>query len=217
MSFLFFLLFSTIWRTEAQMWIAAFFNQTELARCQKLFDNGGASFIPQCEHHTLVFNPPSLGPYEKYFGEKQLIRVLAVAEDEHGKALLIHSDQGNLHTANRYPHVTVFNGPSDPYGAVYSNVLWERFESTSPITIKRGADSYPIQVNLTSSSGSEWSGNLPAFLSKIVPLPNGASYPATTGSVYVDIEPAPTFAATVCLNSYWDGNFCNIPTVLARS
>eukprot|EP01126_Amoeba_proteus_P024791 TRINITY_DN2488_c0_g1_i14.p1 TRINITY_DN2488_c0_g1~~TRINITY_DN2488_c0_g1_i14.p1 ORF type:complete len:144 (-),score=15.65 TRINITY_DN2488_c0_g1_i14:382-813(-) len=121
MLLLFFLLFIAVWPTEAQRWIAAFFNQSELARCRKLFDNSESSFVPQCEHHTIVFNPPSLGPYEEYFGEQQLLRVLAVAEDEHGKALLIHLDEGNLHTTNQFPHVTVYNGPR-PYGAVYSNV-----------------------------------------------------------------------------------------------
>lgn len=113
--------------------------------------------VVNCEHHTIVFNPPSLKPFEPHFGEKQLLRVLGQARDTHDHALLVHLDQGSLlfgipltvsgslHTLNLYPHITVFCGPEDPYTAVYSNVLWERFNDDAPLVLHRDAGGNEIE------------------------------------------------------------------------
>eukprot|EP01127_Copromyxa_protea_P006760 TRINITY_DN1674_c0_g1_i3.p2 TRINITY_DN1674_c0_g1~~TRINITY_DN1674_c0_g1_i3.p2 ORF type:complete len:227 (-),score=48.24 TRINITY_DN1674_c0_g1_i3:66-746(-) len=196
----------------APQWIASFLNTTERARCEAFFaHNNPAGSIVWCEHHTIVYNPPSMKPYEPHFGEKQVLRIMAQARDTHDHALLVHLDQGSLHSTNLFPHITVFCGPETGiYGAVYSNVLWERFNDDTPLIITRNADGYPTSTSL-STGKPHWNGALPDFLSKQYPLPGNATYPATKGMVQV-FEPSHevSFHTIVCLDSQWDGDNCNV-------
>lgn len=62
-----------------------------------------------------------------------------------------------------------------------------------------------------STGGDFWFGKLPAFHSKQFPLPNNTAYEATKGLVEIfEQTPQITFHATVCLNTDWDGDNCNV-------
>jgi len=42
-----------------------------------------------CDHHTILFDPPSLQPWSPYFGKKETLKILALGHDEHAQAILV--------------------------------------------------------------------------------------------------------------------------------
>ena len=119
---------------NAKPLVAAFLSEQDRLSCrigwQPLNNN-----TLTCDYHPIVLDRDSL-EYETYFGERQLLAVVAWASDEHASSLLVIAYKGDLKSKSLYPYITVSHS-NDPYGPEYSNALWERVVAASSLIIDR--------------------------------------------------------------------------------
>eukprot|EP00051_Salpingoeca_urceolata_P031574 m.12069 g.12069 ORF g.12069 m.12069 type:complete len:238 (-) comp4173_c0_seq1:31-744(-) len=152
-------------------WVALFFdaNTTKVLLANYLFPGPNAR-QPQGTHSTIEFNPTpnALAAYEKHFGVKQELRLLAFGMDEHDEALMVHTT-GPVVSTNSFPHVTVGDAGKSPYTAVYSNTLWERCVNRSAVVVtERDEHGKPAEIALDGNR-SEWEGALPVTPDGLAP------------------------------------------------
>eukprot|EP01130_Rhizamoeba_saxonica_P008873 TRINITY_DN3594_c0_g1_i1.p1 TRINITY_DN3594_c0_g1~~TRINITY_DN3594_c0_g1_i1.p1 ORF type:complete len:204 (+),score=32.55 TRINITY_DN3594_c0_g1_i1:909-1520(+) len=167
-------------------WVALFFDESSIAHCIEHYTNSTIENEIYCDHITIAFDPPNMTYYEQYFGLKEKAKLLGYVKEKHDQAILVNI-KGELLSTNKYPHTTVSSYPLDPYGAVYSNILWERVDKTSPVDIvfKHGV---PDKI-LTEL----WTGLLPRY----DPYPEALT-------IVKKIERSLDFSGTVCAFSHWD-------------
>jgi len=180
-------------------WAAIFLDANDQALlCAKFLVKGLPSAASvDCDHLTIIYNPPSMAPLEPLFGMRVTMHALAFGMDDHDQAVLMHVDRGIV-SNNSYPHVTVACEGVAPYTAVYSNFLWERMDQRSggPLNVTLDVQDKPITVSLSEGSSS-WSGTLGRH----------GQYAPTNASVWLldngGGEPL-RLTGTFCAHSRWD-------------
>ena len=121
---------------DAKPLVAAFLSEKDKTACileYRPWANGNLS----CENHPIVFDPPSLEPYETHYGQRQELTVLAWAGDDKMMAATLFVISKGFKSKNLYPHITVSNSVDLSYGPEYSNALWERVVAASSLIIDR--------------------------------------------------------------------------------
>jgi len=210
----------------APAWVAIFLSPSEKLRCQSLFfeANLNSSIQMDCDHTTIIYNPPSLDPYIPYYGAAQTLQTLAYAIDDHDQTLLVRIASGPVLSTNLYPHITVSCYGQGIYGAQYSIVVWERLVDNKTLDVEFGSDKQPQNVSLLRhqyNDPNKYSGWLPPFQSVLQPIKNNGYYAATNASV--EIFPMTTsisidsnlkvknfgysgviFKGTLCVNYLWN-------------
>jgi hypothetical protein len=176
-------------------YVAVFLNATETDRCLSRFDQG-LLYHKQCDHSTISFNPPSMSQYTPLLGRTIYMDVLLDGADSHCQAVLVTYTPSSTRSTNRFAHITIVDENTKPYTAVYSNVMWDRFNQSGALV-----------------QNGNWSGVLDNFNS------DGFLFPTTTGRV-LSIDIPFRLTGTLCLNSQWNRSSarCSVaPIPIAQS
>eukprot|EP01087_Luapelamoeba_hula_P016390 TRINITY_DN5038_c0_g1_i1.p1 TRINITY_DN5038_c0_g1~~TRINITY_DN5038_c0_g1_i1.p1 ORF type:complete len:246 (+),score=49.28 TRINITY_DN5038_c0_g1_i1:338-1075(+) len=165
-------------------YIAMFLLPSERQRLQAAFYNstsGTGARQVQCDHMTLQFDPPAQNNWTKLYGEPHVVQVMVYGNDfSHGQAVMVRVVKGAARSFNSYPHMTVSVLGKNPYSAVYSNFLWERFVAADVLNVTRGDDGAPDSVSFVDDpSAQAWTGVLPDYQS------GGQEYYETEANTYL--------------------------------
>ncbi|KAL1524980.1 hypothetical protein AB1Y20_019856 [Prymnesium parvum] len=182
-------------------WVATFFNQSEGTALCAL--TKGSRSEADCDHMTVVYNPPksTMAKLRHHFGERVVVRALAVAHDEHARAVMVHLESGTAAaiSANDWPHSTIAHGAA-PYSPVYSNCLWERAVAASNALVTRDSRGKPTSIAFPAAA-QVWHGVL------VEGKCSGGDtvYPATNATIELlnQADIPREFGATLCDNAEW--------------
>jgi hypothetical protein len=221
------MLASSILSLTSTPWVANFFDDSNgHALCTVVQGRRDGS---DCDHSTVAYNPSAelmcvprfifstlafrhspacyaffiRSELQPFFGVRASLRALAVAHDEHARAVLLHLDAGPEKAAstNAWPHSTVAHG-SYPYSPVYSNCLWERVSAASNVSVVRDGKGKPAALELPNRARS-WHGEVPEGKCS----ESSAFFPATNATIQILADAGQRgliFNATLCSNALWD-------------